>query len=99
MNWRQGQRIIVTSTDYHPTKLSSTFTYPVQTEEVGVRSVVGNVVTLETPLRYMHWGVAPEAAEVGYVFYLFFVVRALLHTNTVTCVHTCVNMCIHAIQY
>ncbi len=69
MNWRQGHRIIVTSTDYHPTKLSSTFTFPVQTEEVGVLSVVGGtLVNLDRPLKFLHWGVGLEAAEVGYVF-------------------------------
>ncbi len=45
-----------------------------------MQSVAGNAVTLTAPLKYMHWGVAPEAAEVGYK--LEYLLAHALHTHT-----------------
>jgi cell surface hyaluronidase len=62
-NWRPGDRIVVASTDY----------WADQSEEVVVKSLSGSTVTLESALRYQHWGssqsyagqTVDERAEVG----------------------------------
>ncbi len=63
VNWQSGDRLVLASTDFDPH----------QAEEITVQSVDRNVVTLEAPLNYMHWGedqiygdrVLNERAEVG----------------------------------
>jgi cell migration-inducing and hyaluronan-binding protein len=63
MPWRAGDRIVVASSDFDP----------MQAEEAGIVSVSGNVVQLDQPLRYAHWGelqpiggaTVDERAEVG----------------------------------
>ena len=46
LNWRPGDRIVVASTDY----------WADQSEEVVIKSISGSTVTLESALRYQHWG-------------------------------------------
>ncbi len=63
VDWRPGDRIVLASTDLDPN----------QSEEAVVASASGNTVTLQTVLRYNHWGVTQsfggktldERAEVG----------------------------------
>ena len=63
VDWRPGERIVVASTDFDP----------FQAEEAVVASVQGQTVTLQAPLRYLHWGQLQsfggrqldERAEVG----------------------------------
>ena len=63
VDWKPGDRLVISSTDFDP----------LQTEEVVVRSVSANVVSLEQPLRFAHWGILQtiagktldERAEVG----------------------------------
>lgn len=63
VDWRPGDRIVLSSTDLSPD----------QAEEVLVYSVSGNMVTLQSGLRFSHWGVTEtfagkpldERAEVG----------------------------------
>jgi cell migration-inducing and hyaluronan-binding protein len=63
VNWQVGDRIVITSTDYDP----------LQAEEFTITAVSGAQVTLNAPLKYMHWGVIQnfggqtmdERAEVG----------------------------------
>jgi hypothetical protein len=45
-DWRPGDRIVVSSTDYNP----------LQAEEATIKAVSGNVVTLDKALAYTHWG-------------------------------------------
>ena len=62
-DWRAGDRIVLASTDFDP----------FQAEEAVVTQVQGNLLTLQAPLRYSHWGQAQsfggrsvdERAEVG----------------------------------
>lgn len=61
--WAPGDLLGLASTDYDPA----------QSEQVTVRSVAGNTVTLSSPLKYTHWGdtesiggqMVAEQAEVG----------------------------------
>ena len=63
VNWQPGDRLVLASTDFDPQ----------QAEEITVESVTRNVVTVDAPLNYMHWGedqmygdrVLSERAEVG----------------------------------
>jgi cell surface hyaluronidase len=63
VDWRPGDRLVVTSTDYDPN----------QAEEVVVSAVSGSSVTLQQPLKFTHWGVThsiggtlvDQCAEVG----------------------------------
>ena len=50
-DWRAGDRIVVSSTDYNP----------LQAEEATVRAVSGKVVTLDRALAHTHWGVTQTA--------------------------------------
>jgi cell surface hyaluronidase len=45
-DWRPGDRIVISSTDYNP----------FQAEEATVNAVSGNVVTLDRALAHTHWG-------------------------------------------
>lgn len=62
-DWKVGERIVIASTDYEP----------LQAEDRTITSVNGNVLTLDKPLLYMHWGqpetfddkTINESAEVG----------------------------------
>jgi cell migration-inducing and hyaluronan-binding protein len=57
--WRKGDVIVLASTDFDPT----------QAEKRTVTAVAGNVVTLDKPLKYMHFGKitdgVDERGEVG----------------------------------
>jgi len=57
--WRQGDRIVLASTDFDPH----------QAEERTVTAVRGNAITLDKPLQYMHFGEitygVDERGEVG----------------------------------
>jgi cell migration-inducing and hyaluronan-binding protein len=57
--WRKGDVIVLASTDFDPH----------QAEERTVTAVSGNVLTLDTPLKYMHFGAitfgVDERGEVG----------------------------------
>ena len=63
IDWRAGDRIVLASTDFDP----------LQAEEMIIGQVQGNTVTLQTPLRYAHYGQLQtfggrqldERAEVG----------------------------------
>lgn len=63
VNWSQGDRIAIASTNYDPR----------QAEEVTVKAVAGKTVTLNQALKYTHWGqlqtfagqTVDERAEVG----------------------------------
>ena len=63
MDWRTGDRIALASTDFDP----------LQAEDVTIAGVVGTTVTLQTPLRFPHYGQLQsfagrnldERAEVG----------------------------------
>lgn len=63
VDWRTGDRIVISSTDYEPA----------QAEEVIIKAIDGAKVTLDRPLQYMHWGEIQtfadqqldERAEVG----------------------------------
>ncbi|MBO0782456.1 MAG: G8 domain-containing protein, partial [Ktedonobacteraceae bacterium] len=63
VDWHVGDRIVITSTDYDAD----------QAEEVTIQAVAGATVTLNKPLKYMHWGTVQsfggsmidERAEVG----------------------------------
>lgn len=54
VNWKAGDHIVVASTSLNPQ----------ESEEDWVTSVSGNTVTLQSPLRFEHDGVAPTQAEV-----------------------------------
>eukprot|EP00003_Mantamonas_plastica_P007241 TRINITY_DN1606_c1_g1_i1.p1 TRINITY_DN1606_c1_g1~~TRINITY_DN1606_c1_g1_i1.p1 ORF type:complete len:1405 (-),score=404.75 TRINITY_DN1606_c1_g1_i1:73-4287(-) len=60
VNWLPGQKIVIASTDFHGEGY-----HPHQTEERTIVAVSGNVVTLDAPLQYMHWGAGNQFAEVG----------------------------------
>ncbi len=57
--WRKGDRIVLASTDFDPH----------QAEERTVAAISGNALTLDQPLRYMHFGAitfgVDERGEVG----------------------------------
>jgi hypothetical protein len=57
--WRKGDRIVLASTDFDPH----------QAEERTIAAVSGNALTLDKPLRYMHFGAitygVDERGEVG----------------------------------
>jgi cell migration-inducing and hyaluronan-binding protein len=57
--WRKGDRIVLASTDYDPH----------QAEERTVTAIRGNAITLDQPLKYMHFGEitygVDERGEVG----------------------------------
>lgn len=63
VNWSVGDRIVIASTDYNP----------LQAEEVVVKAISGTSITLNRPLKYLHWGQlqifagqnVDERAEVG----------------------------------
>lgn len=63
IDWQPGDRIVIASTDFDP----------MQAEEAIVAGVQGNEVTLQSALRYRHWGqlqqyagkTLDERAEVG----------------------------------
>lgn len=63
VDWKPGDLIVVASTDFQP----------LQAEEARVRAVEGQVITLDHPLAYTHWGEGEafagirvdERAEVG----------------------------------
>ncbi len=46
-NWRVGDRIVLASTDFDP----------FQAEEATITAISGTSVSIDTPLRYAHWGV------------------------------------------
>jgi cell migration-inducing and hyaluronan-binding protein len=48
--WREGDRIVIASTDFEPH----------QAEEVTIRAVSGQVVTFTQPLQFKHWGVVQK---------------------------------------
>jgi len=57
--WRKGDRIVLASTDFDPA----------QAETRTIAAINGNAITLDTPLRYMHFGQitfgVDERGEVG----------------------------------
>jgi cell migration-inducing and hyaluronan-binding protein len=57
--WRKGDRIVLASTDFDPA----------QAEQRTITAISGNALTLDTPLRYMHFGAitfgVDERGEVG----------------------------------
>ncbi len=59
VGWRAGDALVVASTDYDPA----------QAEERRITAIRGNVITLDNPLRWTHWGQiaqgVDERAEVG----------------------------------
>lgn len=63
IDWQPGDRLVVASTDFDP----------MQAEELLVTGVQGNQVTVQSALRYLHWGttqtfggkLVDERAEVG----------------------------------
>ena len=52
MAWRAGDRIVIASTDYDPG----------QAEESVITSATATAVTLQSPLRFSHWGVIQSIA-------------------------------------
>jgi hypothetical protein len=80
VQWKKGDRIIVTSTDYGPLvkysdDLKKNFKsidwtlgkddFPDQSEEHFVEAVSGLTIVLKDPLKYVHWGEGYERAEVA----------------------------------
>eukprot|EP01119_Soliformovum_irregulare_P016308 TRINITY_DN469_c2_g2_i1.p1 TRINITY_DN469_c2_g2~~TRINITY_DN469_c2_g2_i1.p1 ORF type:complete len:1290 (+),score=305.32 TRINITY_DN469_c2_g2_i1:17-3886(+) len=76
VNWNVGDQIVIATTDYpYSIPWSDNFPQsinwilgrgsPDQNEQRTVVSVAGNVITLDSPLTYMHWGSGFEKAEVG----------------------------------
>jgi hypothetical protein len=61
VNWQVGDKIVIATTDY-PAYYD---VVPDQNEYKTVAGVSGNVVTLDSPLSFMHWGKGYEKAEVG----------------------------------
>lgn len=61
VNWKVGDKIVIASTDF--TAYSTVV--PDQNEYRAIKAISGNVITLDTPLSYMHWGAGYERAEVG----------------------------------
>lgn len=62
VTWPLTSQIFISSTDFigadYAPEQAETFT-------ITDRSADGKTLTLSGPLQYMHWGLAPEAAEVG----------------------------------
>jgi cell migration-inducing and hyaluronan-binding protein len=79
--WAVGQQIVIASTDYVCLQIclllseadsvlqgrvvSDLTSYPDQSETRIINAINGATITLDRPLTYMHWGVAPQAAEVA----------------------------------
>jgi cell surface hyaluronidase len=53
VDWRAGDRLAIASTDFDPT----------QAEDVLIKDVLGNSVTLQSPLKFAHWGVTQQVSE------------------------------------
>ncbi len=53
---------MIATTDYHGTVATQTVE---QSEKKTITAISGNQITLNTPLKFMHFGIAPMAAEVG----------------------------------
>jgi len=69
VGWQIGHEIVIASTDFSSTS-TGPFVYPQQSEKRTITGVSTDayghtVLALDSPLVYMHWGVAPEAAEIG----------------------------------
>ena len=61
VQWKVGDKIVIATTDF-----SAYYTVvPDQNEYKTITNVNGNVITVDSPLSYMHWGAGYEKAEVG----------------------------------
>jgi len=54
--WSAGDAIVIASTDYYAYAGDDGERYDRQVEERGIASISGNVITLDEPLEYMHYG-------------------------------------------
>jgi cell migration-inducing and hyaluronan-binding protein len=62
VQWAVGSLIVITNTDF----IGADYV-PEQVENKTITAVSADrkTITLSSPLQFMHWGVAPESAEVG----------------------------------